>query len=678
MKLSRMILIVALVPIVAMTVFSVQMLVREYEKMHAIADLEPLATLAVKMSNLVHEQQKERGATAGFLSSKGQKFTQKLPAQRKLTDEKYKIFQDALKGFDATLYGSEFERDLRGLTNNLRRLGDIRGQVDSLSIPAGEAIAYYTGLNGQNLSLISLMGTLSIDPTIQSRVIGYTNFLQSKERAGIERAIGSGAFAAGQFAPKVLDRFKHLITVQDTYAAVFLTQATESQKSIFDAVMTAPPALEVKRMRNVAFRGGPAGDLQGITGNAWFDTITSKINGLKQVEDVLSQDLIANLNALKTAALRSQWIAIGMAGLALLLSGTLSLLIIRSINHSFKTIISAMVDLADGNIDVDLPPASANEIGEMIRCIQVFKDNAVEKAEMEKQQIEADKKAREEKSEMMKNLASEFDSSVGSIIETVSSAAAELTSTSQSMASISDAASNQATSVASASEVAASNVQTVALASEEMATSIGEINQQMVQAAGASRKAVETVASTREQIESLAETTDKIGEIVKIISEIAEQTNLLALNATIESARAGEAGRGFAVVASEVKELANQTAKATESINQQIETVQTMTSQSVTSMSEISQVINQLDDISTVIASAMEEQGATTQTISMNVQEAAKGTMEVTNNITGVTRAAQEAGAASGEVEAAAGELSQQSEMLKSAVTEFIDRVRAA
>ena len=168
-----------------------------------------------------------------------------------------------------------------------------------------------------------------------------------------------------------------------------------------------------------------------------------------------------------------------------------------------------------------------------------------------------------------------------------------------------------------------------------------------------------------------AEASDNIGEVVKMISEIAEQTNLLALNATIESARTGKAGKGFAVVAGEVKELASQTANATENINEQIEAVQAMTGKAVTSMDEIGEVITQLDDTSTAIAAAMEEQGATTQEITRNVQEAAK-------NINGVTQAAEKAGEASSQVTAAAGELTQQSEMLKSAVDDFMSSIRAA
>lgn len=677
MKLSRLIMILAIVPIVAMVFFSSQTVLKDIEKSHEMSDLTRLMALAVKMSSLVHEQQKERGATAGLLSSSGKKFDSALPAQRQETDKKKVEFENFLSGFDALNYGSQFDVDLKALLANLGQMQGIRKQVDSLSITIPEAIGYYTDLNGQNLKLIESMGSLSSDPVIVSRIVGYTNLLQAKERAGIERAVGASQFAKGTFTPKAMDRFKGLIVVQDTYNKVFLTQATDEQTALFNEVMSSDASKEVRRMRKVAFAGGFDGDLQGITGKVWFGTITRKINGLKRIEDFLSQNLLDDLARLGAEADSSKWFDSGMALITLVLAVGLSFLIIRSINASFKTIVSAMTNLVEGNLEVDLPPVRNNEIGNMIKCVQVFKDNAIEKVGLEKQQIEAAKRAEEEKRQMMQKLTDDFDSSVGGIIETVSSASAELNSTAQSMASISEETSNQAAAVAGASEQASSNVQTVAAASEEMAASIGEINQQMMQASDASKTAVETVETTSRQIEGLAETADKIGEVVKMITEIAEQTNLLALNATIESARAGEAGKGFAVVAAEVKELASQTGKATEGINRQIEEIQAATKESVASMVDITEVIRKLDETSTAIAAAMEEQGATIQDISRNVQQAATGTSEVTQNITGVTQAAQESGAASSQVTSAASELSQQSELLKSEVDKFISQVRA-
>ncbi len=676
MKLSRLIIVVAMVPILAMMVFSTQTVLKEIAKSSAMGDLGQLTKLAVKMSNLVHEQQKERGATAGYLGSSGKKFVTELPAQRKLTDAKRAELEKFLAGFDAQNFGSKFEQDLKAMLSDLGQMKAIRTQVDSLSIPAPKAIGYYTGLNGQSLNLIESSSQLSPDPTVSLHIVAYTSFLQGKERAGIERAVGAGQLAAGQFSAAALDKFKRLITTQDTYNKVFLTQATDEQKALFDKVMSSDAAKEVQRMREVVFEGGLTGDLQGITGKAWFGTITQKINGLKSIEDGLSQNLLHELAAREAAAQASEWLAIVMAAVALALAGGLAYLIIRTINGSFRIIISAMTSLAEGKLDVELPPAKANEIGDMINCVQVFKDNAIEKVELENRQAEAAKQAEEEKRQMMEKLADDFDSSVGGIIGTVSSASAELNSTAQSMASISEETSNQAAAVATASEEASSNVQTVAAAAEEMATSVGEINQQITQASQASKKAVEVVQVTSTQIGTLADTASKIGEVVSMITEIAEQTNLLALNATIESARAGEAGKGFAVVASEVKELASQTSKATEGINQQIEEIQAATQTAVVSMDDISNAIRELDETSTAIAAAMEEQGATTQEISRNVQEAATGTQEVTKNITGVTQAAQEAGSASTQVTSAAGELSEQSEMLKGEVEKFMAQVR--
>ena len=183
---------------------------------------------------------------------------------------------------------------------------------------------------------------------------------------------------------------------------------------------------------------------------------------------------------------------------------------------------------------------------------------------------------------------------------------------------------------------------------------------------------------TDEQIQGLAEAASKIGEVVALITDIADQTNLLALNATIEAARAGDAGKGFAVVASEVKNLANQTAKATDEIGGQIGGIQAATRDAVTAIQGIGQTIGQINEIASAIAAAVEQQSAATGEIARNVEQAATGTQEVTTNIAGVNQAADETGSAASEILGASGELSDQADLLKGEVDKFLSEIRAA
>jgi methyl-accepting chemotaxis protein len=240
----------------------------------------------------------------------------------------------------------------------------------------------------------------------------------------------------------------------------------------------------------------------------------------------------------------------------------------------------------------------------------------------------------------------------------LASSSEELTAVSQQMASNAEETSAQVTVVSAASEEVSTNIQTVASGTEEMSASIKEISQNAGQAAKTAASAVDLAEKTNTTVTKLGDSSVEIGQVIKVITSIAEQTNLLALNATIEAARAGEAGKGFAVVANEVKELANQTAKATEEISNKIEAIQVDTKSSVEAIREITGVINEINDISNTIASAVEEQTATTNEMARNVTEAAKGSGEISENVAGVAKAAESTTQGANDSQVAATELS--------------------
>lgn len=293
---------------------------------------------------------------------------------------------------------------------------------------------------------------------------------------------------------------------------------------------------------------------------------------------------------------------------------------------------------------------------------------------METYRIAADAERRA----MLGNLGEAFQTAVGGVVGTIAQASVQLEATAQTMSATSEQALNQSSAVAAASEEASSNVQTVATASEELSSSIAEIGRQVRDATRVAQKAATDAERTAAQVRDLSSSAQRIGDVVDLISNIAAQTNLLALNATIEAARAGEAGRGFAVVAAEVKQLADQTAKATSTISEQIGAIQASTEESVAAIGAISGVIAQLNEISLSVSGSVEQQDAATREIAQNVLQASKGTEQVSGNIIGVSAAAAEAAKSSRNVLSAAKDLSAQSETLKAEVARFLDRIKAA
>lgn len=261
--------------------------------------------------------------------------------------------------------------------------------------------------------------------------------------------------------------------------------------------------------------------------------------------------------------------------------------------------------------------------------------------------------------------------SISGTAQHVASASEEMSSTSQQITSNSEETSTQAQVVSSASEQVNKNLQTVATGSEEMSASIKEIAKNAHESAKVATGAVKVAEETNQIVGKLGDSSIEIGQVIKVITSIAQQTNLLALNATIEAARAGEAGKGFAVVANEVKELAKQTAKATEDISRKIEAIQGDTKNAVGAISQISEVIKQVNDISNTIATAVEEQNATTNEMARNASEAARGSGEITKNIGGVAEAARNTAQGANDSAKASHSLAEMSGKLRELVSQF-------
>jgi methyl-accepting chemotaxis protein len=398
----------------------------------------------------------------------------------------------------------------------------------------------------------------------------------------------------------------------------------------------------------------------------------------------------------------AMWQAALATFVLVLLLGGVAFLIARSIARPMARLRNVMRDLAEGRqVDAVVDITRNDEIGDMAKAVEVFRDNAAARAALEEKAKAdaADKEMREEKArldaadriaaqekarleqaarqEKTEQLIAEFRSSIGSVLSAVGTNMQKLENTASSLAAVAGQAATQATEAAAASEQSAGNVQTVASAAEELGGSVNEIGRQVAQANAVVAEATELASRSNGQIETLAAAAQKIGDVVELISSIAAQTNLLALNATIEAARAGEAGKGFAVVAQEVKTLASQTAKATEEIGHQVAGIQASTKDAVEAIGKIATTMTEISRFTTSLSATVEEQTAATAEISRNVAEAAKGTNAVASNISTVTMAIGEANRSADQVLGASGELAQAADRLKTAVDGFLTEVAA-
>lgn len=677
MKIGTRILLALTLPIVGLLFFSGNTVLDRRQVSTEMEALNQLASVAPAISGVVHELQKERGTSAVFIGSKGEKFSAELPQQYEDTDNALTAMNAALASFDANAYGTSLKNKLQSAKDALGELSASRDNVKSFAFTVPNMAGYYTPTIAKLLSIVEEMAVLSSNAKITNSITAYTSFLQAKERAGQERAMGGAGFGAGQFSPPVYRRFVELIAEQKVLLDTFSIYATPSERDALKSIVSGADVDDVQRMRKVAVDSQYTGSTDNIQGPHWFATITKKIDLMKKVEDVIASDLTAQVGSIHSKAQSGFYLYLIVTLILLAVTAVLVTMIVKGITRPVLGLTNVMGILANGDTSVEISGLErGDEIGSMSKAVEVFKENMIKNQQMAAEQ-EKENQSKEHKRIAMEKLAQNFEIGVTGVLKQVANASDSMKHTAESMAATAEETSSQSTTVAAAAEEASTNVQTVASAAEELTSSISEISRQVSQSTQIANTAVAEVDGANEKVQGLADAANQIGEVVALITDIADQTNLLALNATIEAARAGEAGKGFAVVASEVKNLANQTAKATEEISNQISGIQGATKDAVHAIESIGGTIRKMSEIASTIAAAVEEQGAATQEIARNVEQASSGTNEVSSNIQGVNQAAGETGQAAEQVLEAVGTLSAQSDALNHQVQDFLSGLKA-
>ena len=376
--------------LIGMLIFTGYLLIEKRHVSSEMESLNDLARLGPVVSALVHEMQKERGASAGFIGSKGQKFTQKLSEQREQTNAKNTALTEACKAFDVAAYGPGLLGKVEAMRKALARLDSVRGQVSGLSITVPRMAGYYTLTIAKLLSIVEEMAVLSTNAEVANAITAYTSLLQGKERAGLERAMGSVGFSAGRFAPPIYRRFLQLIAMQDTFLGVFQNYATAEQKALYEKTVSGHAVDEADRMRKIAIESITTGNTGGIEGPYWFDAITHKIDRLKVVEDKIAGDLRATAARISGEARSAFYMVTILSTVLLVLTIALSFYTVHSITMPVVAMTEAMGRLAKGDYAVEVPALDqTDEVGEMAQSVQVFKDNAIRMRQMREEQKQA-------------------------------------------------------------------------------------------------------------------------------------------------------------------------------------------------------------------------------------------------------------------------------------------------
>ncbi|MBO6826553.1 MAG: nitrate- and nitrite sensing domain-containing protein [Sneathiella sp.] len=706
--IGQRLIAIALIPLLFCLIFAEEYFQTSFSKVQQYQQLNQLLSITPKANDLIHELQKERGRSAGFIGSKGASAPKDaLTNQRKSTDQKIGEYRDLIKGLDDPLILDRTKDIRENIETQLSELSAYRDRVDRLELTVPQMAKYYTTTINAGISFVDLIRHDSSDDYISKQLSAMLAITLAKEQAGLERAMGANGFSRGVFAPALFDRFMSLITKQTVYLSSFRTTAEPEAVQFLENTIKGPDVDEVQTMRNFVIESRGTIPENTYTGGYWFDKITTKINFYKQVEDFQKQKIESIISEKLSSATQSLWtrVVISLVGLALLTGAVF--LILRSLSKPLNDIRRSLEAVSSGDVAADIPYQDLpNELGKMAIATEKFRaslidgkaaEQAAKEAEaarqaealkLEEQKKEAalqearhkeeEEQLRIARLEKLQALAGQFEADLANSVQGLTDSISSLDSAGSNLDQVTDQTSERASSVRNLANTTSANMQSVASAIEELSSSISEISRQVSESGTVTKAAVDETAGAEEAMKLLSSSSGAISDMLTMINDIAEQTNLLALNATIEAARAGEAGKGFAVVASEVKSLASQTAKATGEIEELIINMKGANAQMEEAVGRISSSIEKSSEIVADISSSIGEQTTVTQEISTNVQRVNSDTRSVTDNASLMDEDAQKGKQAVQTVHACSSEIQKQRETLVNLAQEFTEKLKSA